>query len=426
MHTSIIDELRWRGLIYQESDAEGTHALLGTPGQAVYAGFDPTAASLHIGHLVPLVTLRRFQLLGHKPIALIGGATGLIGDPRGDGEERAMQTLDTVAEWVTLIQQQVERLIDFSGNSAILLDNYQWFGRLSAVELLRDIGKHFTVNSMIAKEAVKMRLAREEVGISYTEFSYMLLQAYDYLHLFDQYDCRLQLGGSEQWGNMTAGIELIRKKRSADAYAFTIPLITTAGGAKMGKTAAGAVWLDGTRTSPYALYQYFVNTDDRDVARYLQYFTLLGAEEIRSFADEVAQRPERRAAQHKLAYEVTTLIHGKPTADNVMAAGDALFGGRDLHDVDFPTLKAAITAAPLFYYPTLAALPELPELLTATGLSTSKAQARRYITAGAIYLNNAKITDAAFQPQRADCINSELLLLRKGKKNYVVISLTGE
>ena len=423
MRQLIYDELTWRGLIFQQSDPDGIQALLNSPAQAVYAGFDPTGASLHIGHLVPLLALRRFQLQGHTPLVLIGGATGLIGDPSGRNQERALNSREMVSAWVEGIRAQVARIIDLSASGALLLDNYQWVSQLSAIALLRDIGKHFSVNTMIAKESVKSRLGREDVGISYTEFSYIILQAFDYLHLCEQHNCRLQIGGSDQWGNITAGIELIRKRLGREAYAFTMPLITTASGQKFGKTASGAVWLDAERTSPYALYQYFINTDDRDVAKYLRYFTLLEREAISALAETVANRLEQRQAQQVLAYEVTALIHGKTQADNVVAACAALFSGEKLRDVDFSTLSAAVSTAPTVSYPLLAALPALPALLVEVGLSASKGQARRDITSGAIYVNNARVTNEDAVLTECDFIQQQIALLRKGKKHYGVVKL---
>lgn len=423
---SIYDELKWRNLIFQESDPAALSELLAKPGQTLYAGFDPTGPSLHIGHLLPLLSLRRFQLAGHRPIALVGGATGLIGDPSGKTAERTLNTKETVDGYVEGLRTQIERILDTSGsNGALVLNNYDWFGPISAIEFLRDVGKHFSVSAMIAKESVQSRLNREDVGISYTEFSYQLLQAYDFCHLCESYNCTLQVGGADQWGNMTAGIDLTRRKLGKQVYCLTYPLVTTASGVKFGKTESGAVWLDPDRTSPYALYQYFVNTDDRDAIKYLMHFTFLSREEIEDLAHKLETQPERREAQRKLAYEVTSIVHGQSEADKVVAASQALFGDRDLADVDLKTLLSAVESAPTISYDSLESVPNMIQLAVDSGLIASKSEARRQITSGGMYVNNQRIADIDFKPSASNFIHDTLLLLRRGKKSYAVVRLNG-
>lgn len=421
---SIYDDLKWRGLIFQDSDPEAISELLSKPGQTLYAGFDPTADSLHIGHLLPLLSLRRFQLAGHKPIALIGGATGLIGDPSGKSVERTLNTKETVDVYVDGIRRQVETILDTKGESAAkVLNNYDWFGPITAIEFLRDVGKHFSVSAMMAKESVSSRLNRDDVGISYTEFSYMLLQSYDFYHLNKEHDCVLQVGGADQWGNMTAGIDFVRRKFSKSVYCLTFPLITTASGEKFGKTGAGAIWLDPERTSPYAFYQYFVNTDDRDVIKYLKYFTFVEREEVEELEQKAATQPEKREAQRKLAYEVTSIVHGKSEADNVVAASEALFGDRELAEVNLKTLLSAVESAPTFVYDAIDNVPNAMNLVVDSGLIASKSEARRQISSGGVYINNERITDIDFKPTMENFVHGKLLLLRRGKKNYAVIKL---
>lgn len=424
---SIYDDLRWRNLIFQESDPEGIPQLLATPGQTLYCGFDPTASSLHIGSLLPLLNLRRFQLAGHKPIALVGGATGLIGDPSGKTAERTLNTKEVVEEYVEGIRGQIERILDPTGSSGVIVvNNHDWIGPITMIEFLRDVGKHFSVNMMIAKESVQSRLSREEVGISYTEFSYMLLQSYDAYHLYKEYGCKLQIGGADQWGNMTGGIELVRRKLGEQAYCMTFPLITTASGQKFGKSEAGAIWLDPERTSPYALYQYFVNTDDRDVVKYLRYFTLLDREEILDLEHKAETQPERREAQRRLAHEVTTLVHSKDEADKVVAASQALFGGGELAEVDLKTLLAAVESAPSVNYDSIDTVPDITQLVVDSGLIASKSEARRQIQSGGVYVNNERVSDIDFKPEANSFIHGTLMLLRRGKKNYAVIKLDGK
>ncbi len=413
---NIVDELSWRGLISQSTDIEALRAATSSP-ITLYAGFDPTAASLHAGHLVPLLVLRRFQAAGHRPVVLAGGATGLIGDPRDVGE-RTMNAADTVAGWADRIRGQLERFVDLSDgpNGAIVVNNLDWTGNLSAIDFLRDLGKHFSVNVMLARETVKRRLAGE--GISYTEFSYMLLQANDYLHLRREYGCTLQVGGSDQWGNIIAGVDLNRKVDGAHVHAMTVPLVTAADGTKFGKsTGGGSLWLDPEMTSPYAWYQFFVNTADADVIRYLRWFTFLSREELDELEKETAERPFARAAQRRLAAEMTTLVHGEANTEAVELASQALFGKGDLRELDEPTLSAALQEASI----TEVASGEprtIVDLLVATGLCESRAAARRAVREGGASVNNVKIGDEAWEPASDDLIHGKWLVIRRGKRNF--------
>ena len=422
---NIFDELSWRGLVHQASDEAGLREHLDTPGRVLYCGFDPTADSLHIGNLVPLLALARFAKAGHKPLFLLGGATGLIGDPSGKDKERQLKTADTVAASAEKIKAQALAFFARLGLEGAItpVNNLDWTRPMSVIEFLRDIGKHFTINYMMAKDSVKSRIGREETGISYTEFSYMILQSMDFAHLNGALGCTLQIGGGDQFGNITAGLELIRRKSGNTAYALTFPLITTATGAKFGKSEKGAIFLNPELTSPYAFYQYWINADDRDVCNYLRYFTFLPQEEIDALAVETAERPHLRAAQKRLARETTAMIHGDEELAKVEAVTEALFGGGDLHAVDPKTLKAALEAAPGINFATPAEVPPLPKLLADIGLCPSNSQARKDIKAGGIYLNNERVPseDRALTP--ADFLGGDLLILRKGKKNYGVVTL---
>jgi tyrosyl-tRNA synthetase len=413
--TGIIDELSWRGLIAQSTDLEALRRDLADGPLTLYCGFDPTAPSLHAGNLMPLLTLRRFQLAGHRPIVLAGGATGMIGDPREVGE-RTMQSVDTVAEWTDRIRGQLERFVDFQDGptSAITADNLDWTADLPVLAFLRDIGKHFSVNVMIARETVKARL--EGAGISYTEFSYLLLQSMDYLELFRRNGCRLQIGGSDQWGNILGGVDLIRRVEKSAVHALTTPLVTNAVGEKFGKsTGGGSLWLDPALTSPYAFYQYWINVDDRDAGRYLRYFTFVSAEEIEVLEQATAARAAAREAQRRLAQEMTSLVHGDGETRRVEAASRALFGQGELRDLDAATLAAALREAP--HAKVTDPLPPIAELLVATGLDASRSAARRTINEGGAYVNNARVSDPEATPAAEELLHGRWLVLRKGKRN---------
>ena len=421
--TMILDELGWRGLIAQSTDLDALAAEARRGPMTVYAGFDPTAPSLHAGHLVPLLALRRFQRAGHRPIVLAGGATGMIGDPRDVGE-RSLNEADTVAEWTERIRGQLERFVDFSdsGDSptgAIVVNNLEWTQGLSAIEFLRDIGKHFSVNVMLDRDTIRRRLDGE--GISYTEFSYMLLQANDYVELHHRYGCTLQIGGSDQWGNIIAGVRLVRQKLGASVHALTVPLVTAADGTKFGKsTGGGSLWLDPQMTSPYAWYQYFVNTADADVIRYLRWFTFLSAEELAELEIATVERPQQRAAQRRLARELTVLVHGEAATEAVEHASRALFGQGELSRLDEATLAAALREA------SVAELkpggPDgIVDLLVASGLSDSKKAARRTIGEGGVSVNNVRIESDEWVPQSSDFLHGRWLVLRRGKRNIAGI-----
>jgi tyrosyl-tRNA synthetase len=421
----ILDDLAWRGLLAQSTDRDGLRALLAAGPVTLYCGFDPTAPSLHVGHLVQLLTLRRFQRAGHRPIGLVGGATGLIGDPSGKSDERTLNPADVVAGWVERIRGQVSRFLDFTDDRALMVSNLDWTGPMSAIELLRDIGKHFPVNRMLARETVKARL--ETSGMSYTEFSYVLLQSLDYLELYRRYGCRLQTGGSDQWGNLTAGVDLIRRVEGGSAHALTTSLVTRADGTKFGKTAGGEnYWLDPELTSPYAFYQFWFNADDRDVGKYLRYCSFRSRDEIEELEKETAERPAARAAQRALAAELTTLVHGEEECARVMAASRALFGQGSLADLDERTLAAALAEVPraVIPAPENGALPPVADLLAETGLVNSKSEARRAIAQGGAYLNNAKITEADAAPGAGDLLHGRFLVLRRGKRSVGGVEVT--
>ncbi|NLT57111.1 MAG: tyrosine--tRNA ligase [Actinomycetales bacterium] len=418
--TDVLGELRWRGLVALSTDeAELGEALSG--GQVTYyGGFDPTAASLHIGNLVLILTLRRLQLAGHRPLALVGGATGLVGDPRPSAE-RTLNDRDVVAGWVDRIRAQIEPFLDFDGPSAaVMVNNLDWTAPMSAIDFLRDVGKHFRVGRMLAKEAVSARL-NSEAGISYTEFSYQILQAMDFLELFRRFGCTLQLGGSDQWGNLTAGTDLIHRVTGASAHALATPLITKADGTKFGKTEGGAVWLDPTMTSPYAFFQFWVNAEDAKVVEYLKIFTFLHQERIAELERAVAERPAARQAQRALAHEVTALVHGQQAALRVAEASQALFGRGELRGLDPVTLADAVAELPV------AAVDRgdrsVVDLLVASGLVPSRSAARRTIAEGGAYVNNVKVTDedAVVGPQ--DALHDRWLLLRRGRRSLAVADL---
>jgi tyrosyl-tRNA synthetase len=420
--TDILDELAWRGLIAQHTDLDALRKELAEGPLTLYCGFDPTAPSLHAGNLVPLLTLRRFQQAGHRPIALAGGATGMIGDPREVGE-RVLQSTDTVEEWTGRIRSQLERFVEFDDTptGALVVNNLEWTAPMSVLEFLRDVGKHFSVNVMIARETVRARL--ESSGISYTEFSYLLLQSLDYHELFRRHGCRLQVGGSDQWGNILGGVDLVRRTEGASVHALTTPLVTSASGEKFGKsTGGGSLWLDPELTSPYAFYQYWVNVDDRDAGAYLRYFTFLPREEIEALDAATAERPQARSAQRRLAEELTTLVHGSDETARVIAASQALFGQGDLRTLDPATLRAALTEAP--HLAVSGDLPSVVDLLTDTGLSPSKSAARRTIAEGGAYLNNEKVTTEDATPAPEDLLHGRWLVLRRGKRSVAGVERT--
>jgi tyrosyl-tRNA synthetase len=417
--TGILDELEWRGLVAQSTDRDALATMLADGPVTAYSGFDPTAPSLHAGHLVPLLTLRRLQRAGHRPIVLAGGATGLIGDPREVGE-RAMNTADTVADWSERIRGQLERFVDFddSPTGAIVVNNLDWTSQLSAIDFLRDVGKHFSVNVMLDRDTVRRRLDGE--GISYTEFSYMLLQANDYVELHQRHGCRLQIGGSDQWGNIIAGVRLVRQKLGATAHALTVPLVTTADGEKIGKsTGGGRVWLDPELTTPYAWYQYFLNTTDDDVLRFLRWYTFVTPEELADLEEATEQRPHERAAQRRLAQELTSLVHGQGATESVEHASQALFGRGELSGLDEATLTSALREIGNGQVAELApgGPDTVTDLLVASGLSPSKGAARRTVAEGGVYVNNARVESEEWAPQPSDFLHGRWLVLRRGKRN---------
>ncbi|MGE4291237.1 MAG: tyrosine--tRNA ligase [Desulfovibrio sp.] len=420
---NIFDELKWRGLVNQVSDEAGVREYLSEPGRAMYCGFDPTAESLHIGNLVPLLCLVRMMRAGHKPIFLLGGATGRIGDPSGKDKERDMADESVLDMRAAKIEAQVRAFVARNADGeADVVNNYDWTKGMSALELLRDIGKHFTINWMMQKDSVKNRLVREDTGISYTEFSYMVLQGMDFWRLYKDRGCRLQIGGGDQWGNITAGCELIRRKEQASGYALTFPLITTASGKKFGKSEGNAVWMNAEMTSPYAFYQFWLNTDDADVVNFLKYFTFLDQEQIAEIAASVEREPHLRFGQKRLAEEVTRMIHGQEELDKVQETTAVLFGGGDVAKADPATLRQALEAAPTLVC-ARGELPDLPQMLVDLDLAKSKGQARKDMQAGGVYVNQARV-DGDYVPSEADFLGGELLLLRKGKKNYGLVILS--
>ena len=422
---SILEELKWRGLLADCTDAAELAKKISAP-VTLYCGFDPTADSLHVGNLVPLLALRRFQLLGHHPIAVAGGATGSIGDPSGKTQERQLLTKEVLEHNIASVKEQLKRLLDFETkqNPARLVDNASWTAGISFLDFLRDIGKHFSVNQMVAKESVRARMEDRDVGISFTEFSYMLLQAFDFMVLCRDANCELQIGGSDQWGNITAGIELTRKKLGKHVFGLTLPLITNTDGSKFGKTAAGAIWLDPKRTSVYKFYQFWINTDDRDVIRYLKYFTFLAKEEIEALEKSHAENPGGRVAHKALAKAATDLIHGAAATTEAVRASEILFGG-ELKDIAESTFNEIIGEVPTKEIEKAkldgAGLP-LVELVVHAGLCPSKGQARKDIEGGGVNINNVREASATRAVTAADLLFDKHVLLRKGKKNYVVVT----
>ena len=417
---NVLDELEWRGLIAHSTDRDALRAALGEGSMKFYVGFDPTAPSLHMGHLVQVLTAKRLQDAGHTPYALVGGATGMIGDPRDSGE-RTLNSLDTVKDWVDRVRGQIEPFLSFEGdNAATMVNNYDWTASMSVIDFLRDIGKHFPVNRMLARDVVRSRL---EAGISYTEFSYVLMQSMDFLNLYRDHGVTLQFGGSDQWGNLTAGVELIRRADGGHAHAIATPLMTKSDGTKYGKTEGGALWLDPQMLSPYAFHQFWLNAEDAKVGELLRVFTFLSREEIEDLEAQTAEKPFLRAGQKRLADEVTTLVHGEEEVKQAAAAAAALFGGGDLASVKPDTLSSALREAGGTTLP-VGELPGILDLLVASGLSKSKGEARRTVGEGGAYLNNVRVEDPDLQPTEGDLVAGSWLVLRRGKKNFAGVRVS--
>ncbi|MCL9637010.1 tyrosine--tRNA ligase [Bacillus zanthoxyli] len=414
----ILQDLEFRGLINQQTDEKGLNELLSKESVRLYCGFDPTADSLHIGHMLPVLILRRFQQAGHQPIALVGGGTGLIGDPSGKKAERTLNEKETVAMFSERIKGQLSRFLDFEEgeNAAVIANNYDWIGTLDVITFLRDIGKNFGINYMMAKDSVQSRI---ESGISFTEFSYMILQSYDFLNLYQTYNCKLQIGGSDQWGNITAGLELIRKsEEDAKAFGLTVPLVTKADGTKFGKTEGGAIWLDAEKTSPYEFYQFWINTDDRDVIKYLKYFTFLSHEEINELAASAKEAPEKREAQKALAAAMTTLVHGEGALEQAIRISQALFNG-SISELTAEEIKQGFKDVPSYTH--TGEDIGLIDLLVESKISPSKRQAREDISNGAIYLNGEREQDLQKTVGAEDRIEGQFTVIRRGKKKYTLI-----
>jgi len=425
MKPSIFEELEWRGMVYDR--IEGVPEILAKEKVTVYNGFDVTADSLHVGHIVPLIALARMQRFGHHPIALAGGGTTMLGDPSGKTAERALLPVETIQANTEAIKKQLAHFLDFDSksNPARLLNNADWLTKLNMIDFMRDIGKNFTVNYMLSKESIRTRLDREE-GISFTEFTYMLLQSYDFLYLFDNYGCKMQTGGSDQWGNITAGVELIRRMRSTQAYAMVYPLITKADGTKFGKTESGSVWLDPQRTSPYRFYQFWLNTNDGDVVNYLKYFTFLEHETIDALGDAVMNKPEEREAQRRLAQVMTAMVHGDTALARAEQASQALFGGEisGLSAEEIGDIFAEVPSCELAKNDLVNRV-SLLDLLVNAGVSKSKGEARRSLQEGGIYINNHRVSDANREVGVSDLLEGQFIILRKGKKNYALVKVAG-
>ncbi len=424
MSNALLEDLKWRGLLAQSTDIKELEQALSKP-ISLYLGVDPTAPSMHLGNLVVFLVLRRFQLAGHRPIALVGGATGLVGDPSGKNDERSLNEEKIVAEWVAKIRKQVEKILDFKDKnaSAILVNNLDWTKSVSALELLRDIGKHFSVNQMLSKDSVANRLASS--GISYTEFSYQVLQALDYLELYRRNDCRLQIGGSDQWGNIVAGLDLIRKVESGSAHALTVPLLAKSDGSKFGKTASGAIWLDESMTSAYEFFQFWLNSDDADMPKLLKVFSMKDKAEIERLIETVNTNPGAREAHRELAREMTILIHGAEMAGQVEDAARALFGQGEISELALKTLDSALAQLPKTQLKKGEPFPSWVDLLAATGVVDSKSAARRIVKEGGAYLNNKKVESEDFTPSKDDLLHGKYLLLRKGKRDLAAVEVIG-
>ncbi|RLQ91857.1 tyrosine--tRNA ligase [Planomicrobium sp. Y74] len=421
MSNELLEDLKWRGLLYQQTDEEGLAEVLENEKISLYCGVDPTADSMHIGHIVPLLTLRRFQMHGHRPILLVGGATGMIGDPSGRNEERQLQTTEQIDRNVEGIKVQMQQIFDFqTENGAKMVNNRDWIGAMSVIEFLRDYGKLISVNYMLAKDSVASRL---ESGISFTEFSYTLIQAIDFNHLYDNYNCRVQIGGSDQWGNITSGLEVIRKTHDEEAKAFgiTIPLVTKADGTKFGKSAGGSVWLDAKKTSPYEFYQFWINTSDADVVKYLKIFTFIGRDEIEALESSVETEAHLRTAQKVLAEEMTKLVHGESALEDAQRITKALFSG-DLKALSANEMKAAFKDVPSIE---MEREPKsIVDLIVEAGISPSKRQAREDITNGAISVNGEKVTDLEYVVDEKDRLEDAFAIIRRGKKKYHMVQFT--
>ncbi len=424
---SVLDEFHWRGMI--QDLTEGTDETFGQGPRTVYIGFDPTASSLHVGNLLPIMGLVHLQRAGHHPIAVVGGGTGLIGDPSGKTEERQLLTREQAAENLEGIRRQLEQFLtfDLDTNPARMVNNLDWLGELRTVDFLRDVGKHFSVNALLRKESVRRRLEDEDTGLSFTEFSYLLMQAYDFLVLFERFGCTVQMGGSDQWGNITAGIDLIRRTKGARAYGVVFPLVTSATGVKFGKTEAGAVWLDPARTSPFRFFQFWLNTDDQDAVTYLRYFTLLSREEIASLETELAERPHERTAQRRLAEDVTRRVHGEDGLARAQQATQVLFGGA-LEGLGMEEIAEIFSDVPSSELPREQLGGEgmpVVELLVDSAVCTSKGDARRSIQGGGVYLNNLRVEDPERRVTGEDTLGGQFIVLRKGKKSYRLVRLRG-
>ena len=424
MSKALLEDLEWRGLIAQSTDRKELETALSKP-ISLYLGVDPTAPSMHLGNLVVFLVLRRFQLAGHRPIALVGGATGLVGDPSGKNDERSLNEERLVADWVSKIRKQVEKILDFKDKSvsAKLVNNLDWTKSVSALELLRDIGKHFSVNQMLAKDSVATRLS--STGISYTEFSYQVLQAFDYLELYRRDQCKLQIGGSDQWGNIVAGLDLIRKVEGGSAHALTVPLLAKSDGSKFGKTTSGAIWLDESLTSAYEFFQFWLNSDDADLPRLLKVFSMKNRAEIERLIETVKVNPGAREAHRELAREMTAMIHGQQMAKSVEEAAKALFGQGEIADLDLKTLDSALSQLPKTTIKRGDPYPSWVDLLAATGVVDSKSAARRIVKEGGGYMNNKKVESEDFTPSKNDLLHGKYLLLRKGKRDLAAVEIIG-
>lgn len=418
MSKELLEDLSWRGLLYQQTDEEGMAALLDKEKVALYCGVDPTADSMHIGHIVPLLTLRRFQMHGHQPILLVGGATGTIGDPSGRSEERQLQSMEQVDQNVAAITEQMKRIFDFEAdNGAKMVNNKDWISSMTIIDFLRDYGKLVNINYLLGKDSISSRL---DTGLSFTEFAYTLIQGIDFNHLYDHHNCRVQIGGSDQWGNITTGLEMIRKTHDEEAKAFgiTIPLVTKADGTKFGKTAGGAVWLDAEKTTPYEFFQFWINTADADVIKYLKIFTFVSREEIEALEKAVEEQPHLREAQKRLAKEMTELIHGAEAHEQAVRISQALFSG-NLKELTVSEMKDAFKDVPTSELPKQDT--NIVDLLVEASVSPSKRQAREDVTNGAISINGEKVTDVTYTVTGTDRLDDQFMIVRRGKKNYRMI-----